>query len=47
MAMAMEMAMVIAMVMMSSERMPLSMPPTQDEAHIIIADGEFHRDFSV
>jgi len=32
------MAMAMAMVMMSSERKPPSMPPSQDEAHTMIGD---------
>jgi len=43
----MAMAMAMAMVMMSSERKPPSIPPSQDEAHITIADCGFHRDCCV
>jgi len=38
MQLAMAMAMAIAMAMMSSELMPLSMPPRQDDAHSMIGD---------
>jgi hypothetical protein len=48
MAMAMGMGMEMAMMrMMSSERKPPSMPPSQDEAHTIIADCGFHQDYCV
>jgi hypothetical protein len=45
--MAMAIAMAMAMVMISSERKPPSMPPSQDEAHIMIADCGLHRDYCV
>jgi hypothetical protein len=41
------MVMAMAMVMMSSERKPPSMSPSQDEAHIMIPDCGFHQDYCV